>query len=402
MQLLQQSEATAAQRRLFFHAVDATDGITAETGLTGTGRLSKNGAASAATSGSIVEIDSTNMPGRYYIEFTSGELDTLGIIEFRFKAAACAEVIARGQVVPFDPYDSVRLGLTALPNAAAEAAGGLYTRGSGAGQINQNANGQIDSRTVTMATDVVTAAAIAADAIGSSEFAQAAADKIWASAARTLTSSLDPTAATIADAVWDEARAGHVTAGSFGEGVASVQGNVTGSTASVTAAVTVGAINADVITAASLAADAGSEIAVAVRVEMDANSVDLNTIISGLVAINADTDDIQARLPAALVGGRIDASVGAMAADVLTAAATAADFGVEIAAAVHTRQMTEGYAADGVAPTLEQSLFMVWSALSEFSIAGTTITAKKLDGATTAMTFTLDDAANPTSRTRAT
>jgi hypothetical protein len=40
--------------------------------------------------------------------------------------------------------------------------------------------------------------------------------------------------AAIADAVWDEARAGHVGAGSFGQGVASVQGNVTGSVASVT------------------------------------------------------------------------------------------------------------------------------------------------------------------------
>lgn len=39
---------------------------------------------------------------------------------------------------------------------------------------------------------------------------------------------------TIADAVWDEARADHTSAGSFGQGAASVQGNVTGSVASVT------------------------------------------------------------------------------------------------------------------------------------------------------------------------
>ena len=39
--------------------------------------------------------------------------------------------------------------------------------------------------------------------------------------------------------------------------------------------------------------------------------------------IMADTNDIQTRLPAALVAGRIDASVGAMAADVVTAAAVA-------------------------------------------------------------------------------
>lgn len=47
--------------------------------------------------------------------------------------------------------------------------------------------------------------------------------------------------------------------------------------------------------------------------------------VTGLTAatVHADLDDIQARLPAALVAGRIDASVGAMAADVVTAAAIA-------------------------------------------------------------------------------
>ena len=38
----------------------------------------------------------------------------------------------------------------------------------------------------------------------------------------------------IADEIWDELRAGHVIAGSFGQGAASVQGNVTGSVASIT------------------------------------------------------------------------------------------------------------------------------------------------------------------------
>lgn len=44
-----------------------------------------------------------------------------------------------------------------------------------------------------------------------------------------------------------------------------------------------------------------------------------------LAALQSDTNDIQARLPAALVSGRIDASVGAMAANVLTATAINAD-----------------------------------------------------------------------------
>lgn len=106
--------------------------------------------------------------------------------------------------------DSVRAGLTALPNAAAEALGGLYTRGFGTGQIGQGSNGLVDINVVevrgstinilvsgrvdasvgAMAADVLTAAALASDA----------ADEI-------------------VDQVWDEAKAGHVAVGSFGEEV---------------------------------------------------------------------------------------------------------------------------------------------------------------------------------------
>jgi hypothetical protein len=64
--------------------------------------------------------------------------------------------------------------------------------------------------------------------------------------------------------------------------------------------------------------------------------------------------------------------------------------------------LTEGYAADGAAPTLQQALFQIMQFLHEKSISGTTLTVKKLDGSTVAMTFTLNDATNPTSLTRAT
>ncbi|PWJ88367.1 hypothetical protein C8D77_11189 [Mesorhizobium loti] len=49
------------------------------------------------------------------------------------------------------------------------------------------------------------------------------------------------------------------------------------------------------------------------------------SISADIAGVQADTDNIQTRIPAALVSGRIDASVGAMAAAVLTAAAIAAD-----------------------------------------------------------------------------
>jgi len=69
--------------------------------------------------------------------------------------------------------------------------------------------------------------------------------------------------------------------------------------------------------------------------------------------------------------------------------------------AILSGSLTEAYAADGTAFTMTQALYMIWSALAEFAISGTTITCKKLDGSTTAMTFTLDSSTAPTSRTRA-
>lgn len=72
------------------------------------------------------------------------------------------------------------------------------------------------------------------------------------------------------------------------------------------------------------------------------------------------------------------------------------------ATAVLTTQMTESYAADGVAPTLAQSLFLTQQAVTEAAIVGTTLTVNKLDGTTPAATFTLNSATTPTSRTRAT
>ena len=54
-------------------------------------------------------------------------------------------------------------------------------------------------------------------------------------------------------------------------------------------------------------------------------SADVAAIKAETATVLSDTNDIQTRIPAALVSGRIDASVGAMAAGVVTAAAIATD-----------------------------------------------------------------------------
>lgn len=129
------NEATAGRRRVYFHCVDATDGITPETGEAGgQPQVSTNGGAFTNTGiGTLTHLGN----GRYYADLTQALVATAGdSIETRYKSANTAETPGDSvRVVAFDPYDAVRLGLTALPNAAAEASGGLVTRGTGTGQI---------------------------------------------------------------------------------------------------------------------------------------------------------------------------------------------------------------------------------------------------------------------------
>lgn len=144
---------------------------------------------------------------------TKAWLDTALVIESYGNASA-------QHAMDFD--DAVRGGMTALPNAAAEAAGGLYTRGGGAGQINQPANGQIDTNPVALGGGAQSLTDL-------KDFADAGYDPatnkvqgvvlVDTTTVNTDMVSEPPTAAAIADAVWDEAIAGHVAAGSAGERV---------------------------------------------------------------------------------------------------------------------------------------------------------------------------------------
>jgi len=58
--------------------------------------------------------------------------------------------------------------------------------------------------------------------------------------------------------------------------------------------------------------------------------------------------------------------------------------------------------ADGSRPNLQQAAYMLVQLLTEGGISGTTWTVKKPDGTTTLFTITLDSATTPTSKTRAT
>jgi hypothetical protein len=132
-------------------------------------------------------------------------------------------------------------------------------------------------------------------------------------------------AATIADAVWDEARAGHTTVGTFGHGVASVQGNVVGSVGSLSGVTFPSNFSALVITAGGVVRADNRDGEIVARQDT------IEDIVNGASVLRADDRDgaavatastalnIQSRLPAALVGGKMDSNVSAVAGESATA-----------------------------------------------------------------------------------
>lgn len=259
--LYTQSEATAARRRFPIFLVDATDGLTPETAeAAGQPQISQVGGAWANTSATLTAIGN----GAYYVELTAAELATLGMFQIRYKSAATAEFNMDGQVILHDLFTSVtqtgdsfaRIGasgisLSAIPDLAgvttllARIIGTLAT-GTHVAQTGDSfvrlgppagasvsadvaavqadtdnmqtrlptalVSGRIDASVGAMAADVVTAAAIATDAIGSAEFSQAAADKVWSSTTRTLTA----ISTALALGVWDVLESAVLTASSMG------------------------------------------------------------------------------------------------------------------------------------------------------------------------------------------
>lgn len=416
--------------------VDATDGVTEETGLGAMGvEISKNhGAFGARNSATATAHDAE---GWYSCELDATDTGTLGPLIVKAHAAATHLPVWREfMVMPANEYDSLVSGTDALDVEVASMAAGTIT-------ATAVADGAIDAGAI--ATGAITAAKFAAGAIDATAIADAAIDAatfaagaidaaalaadagteigtaVWASATRVLTANTnlnDPTAAAIADAVWDEDATAHQTGGTFGQAI----GDPGADTNTIFKAVVTDATGATV----------GADV-VAVKAETASiltDTAEIGTAGAGLTNINLPdqtmniTGDITGNLSGSVgsvtgaVGsvtgavGSVTGAVGSIgtggiaaasfASGAVNAAALATDAVNEIADGILTRQMTEAYAADGVAPTLAQALFQTMQGVTEFSISGTTLTVKKIDGSTTAMTFTLDSASAPTSRTRAT
>lgn len=103
--------------------------------------ISTLGTYSAPTSGKcrFAELDSTNHKGVYEIQIADARFAVSSAKSMLVSVSGANGTAECDVVIPLrdlDPYDSVRAGLTALPNAMASSSSGLLTFGTSTGQIN--------------------------------------------------------------------------------------------------------------------------------------------------------------------------------------------------------------------------------------------------------------------------
>jgi len=252
--------ATAFRPLLF--ELTAEDGFTPLLGAAPTCLLWKYGGAFGAPIGAVTEIGN----GLYQVAPNATDCNTNGPLVLYVTCAGALPRKFSYQVVAFDPYSIANMGMTnldaaitsravagdAMTLAAASIAAATFAAGAidnaaiAAGAITAaeapNLDAAVSTRSSHTAADIwavgvrtltsygtlvadVTTAVWGAGARTLTSFGTLVADMataVWAAVVRTLTASADPTAAQVADAVWDEAAAGHVAAGSMGRALADI------------------------------------------------------------------------------------------------------------------------------------------------------------------------------------
>jgi len=296
---------------IFFVAVDATDLKTREPALdTFTVYRSRNGGtATVMTTPTVAELDATNMTGVYSL-LLDEDMDIDAGDETQ---EMCFHITHAGMAPVTRTIELYRPKITAGNTLGVESDGDLTKVNTLDGHTAQTgdsfarlgapagASVSADIAAVEAQTDDIGAAgagltAVPWNAAWDAEVESEVADALAAydpPTAAELTAEIDsvqadiaalndPTAAAIADAVWDEAKAGHVAAGSFGD------------------------------------------------------EVQAHALSSEVAAVQADTDDIQTRLPAALVAGRMSSDAVAISGS--TAAADGVEANIaNLDAAITTR-----------------------------------------------------------------
>lgn len=143
------------------------------------------------TSSGFKEIDATNMPGHYQFcppnaAIQSGAKSCM----FHLKGATnMAPLPIEVQLVSYNPDDSVRIGLTALPNATAGGAAGVPVVGTGANNFksDSSANVTFANTLIATVTNLTNLPSIPANWLTAAGVAAGALDAVWSTAVRLLT-----------------------------------------------------------------------------------------------------------------------------------------------------------------------------------------------------------------------
>ncbi len=338
------------------YIIDDTDG-TPETGVVfNTAGIDLNYRRDGAVVVSITEIDLTTPAltdahedggflhvsnGRYRLDVPDAAFAT-GVSQVTIGGTVTGMVVlpVTIQLVDFDPDDAVRMGLTALPNAAADAGGGLPISDAGGLDLDSVLSGNTPQTGDNFAR------------LGAPAGASLSAD--------------------IADVpTISEFNARTLVAASYFDSAVDTVANVT------TVATLTGHTAQTGDSFARLGAPAGVDTA-----------ADIAALKAETVLIVADTSELQTDDLPGLIAALNDVST--------------ADLDTAVNKGFVTTTMAESYAADGAIGTPAQLLYEIVQNMTEFAISGTTWTTKKRDGVTTAATYTLDDDTTPTSKTRAT
>jgi hypothetical protein len=381
------------------------DGVAVTDGVVGDFVISKNGGAPAALNGSATLTHRNT--GHYSLSLTATDVNTVGTVEVIINDTVNACPMKEIQVVEPTTYDVLFADAAPGPASPTNITAGTVTTATNVTTVNGLAAGVITAAAV--ATGAIDADALSADA--GTEIGTA----VWATATRVLTANTnlnDPTAATIAAAVWDEDATAHQTGGTFGKAIGDPGADTNTIFKAVVTDATGATVGVDVVAVksdtAAILADTGTDGVVVAAASKTGYSLTATT------GLGNQTSNITGSLSGSVgsvtgavgsvtgnVGGNVTGSVGSVTG--LTASNLDATVSSRATPAqILTTALTEAYAADGAAPTLTQAVMAIQQFLQEKAISGTTLTVKKLDGTTTAMTFTLDSDTAPTSVTRAT
>ena len=321
--------------------------------------------------------------------------------------------------------DNLSAGAVATASALSTAAGNITTILGQTGTTGVViASGAITASTI--ASDAITAAKIATGAITSAKFAAGAIDaaaiatgaidadalaadavtEIWAvavpgsfssgSAAYVLgniATGTPPTAAAIADAVWDEARTGHTTSGTFGYYLDSAISGVSGGG---------GATAADIADAVWDELISGHATSGSFAAAVTTDQASLSTLLSRLSSTRAGNLDY---LDAAITSTASGSALSSVASNVTTILGQTGTTGVVVAAGSKS-----GYAlsSSGLDAVVVETGVNARQALSVIAAAGGgvlagagtgTITIKGANVATTRITATTDSSGNRSSIT---